>query len=85
METASVDQVLQLFYTLSKCEQLEVAERIDKQTFEERWLSADAELPDADMSEEDIMKEVRAVRYSYKKNLGKTFKHAAAQRSQLLL
>lgn len=63
METASVDKVLQLFYTLSKSEQLEIAEKIDKQTFEERWLLADRALPNSTMSEDDIMKEVWAVRY----------------------
>jgi hypothetical protein len=68
METASVDKIMRLFYTLSKSEQLEIAEKIDKQTFEERWLFVDAELPDVDMSEEDIMKEVRAVRYGRGKN-----------------
>ena len=68
METASVDKVLRLFYTLSKSEQLEIAEKIDKETFEERWLLADAKLPDVDMSDEDIMKEVRAVRYGRGKN-----------------
>jgi hypothetical protein len=68
METASVDKVLRLFYTLSKSEQLEIAEKIDKETFEERWLLAEAKLPDVDMSDEDIMKEVRAVRYGRGKN-----------------
>jgi hypothetical protein len=68
METASINKVLQLFNTLSKPEQLEIAERIDKQTFKDRWQLADAMLPDTDISEENIMSEVRAVRYGSKKD-----------------
>jgi len=63
METASINKVLQLFNKLSKPEQLEIANRIEKQTFEERWQLADNTLPELKFSDEDIMKEVRAVRY----------------------
>ncbi len=66
METASVKQVIQLFNTLSTTEQLEVAEKISEQTFEKRWQLLDSELPDVEISEEDIMNEVRAVRYGKK-------------------
>jgi hypothetical protein len=68
METASINKVLQLFNMLSKPEQLEIAERIDKQTFEDRWKLMDTTLPDVEFSEEDIMNEVRTVRYGSKKN-----------------
>jgi hypothetical protein len=68
METASINKVIQLFNTLSKPEQLEIAERIDQQTFEDRWQLADNTLPDANFSEDNIMNEVRAVRYGNKKN-----------------
>ncbi|HEY8780450.1 MAG TPA: hypothetical protein VIM16_02445 [Mucilaginibacter sp.] len=68
METASVNKILQLFNMLSRTEQLMIADKIDKQTFEERWQLIDSKLPDADLSEEDIMKEVRAVRYGREKN-----------------
>jgi hypothetical protein len=68
METASVNRVLQLFNRLSKSEQLEIADRINKQTFDERWQLLDSLLPNADVSEEDVMNEVRAVRYGIKKN-----------------
>ncbi|MES2110287.1 MAG: hypothetical protein V4577_16130 [Bacteroidota bacterium] len=66
METVSVSKVLQLFNLLSKPDQLEVANKIEKQTFEERWKLMDQSLPDVDISNEEIMHEVRAVRYSDK-------------------
>ena len=66
METVSVSKVLQLFNLLSKPDQLEVAKKIEKQTFEERWKLMDQSLPDVDISNEEIMHEVRAVRYGDK-------------------
>ncbi len=68
METASINKVLQLFNMLSKSEQLAVADKIDMQTFEERWQIADNSLPDSGFGEDDIMKEVRAIRYGNKKD-----------------
>lgn len=68
METASINKVLQLFNLLSKPEQLEIAERIDKQTFIDRWQLIDSELPDVIFSDEEIMNEIRAVRYGDKKD-----------------
>jgi hypothetical protein len=66
METASVSKVLQLFNMLSKSEQLEIADKIDKQTFKDRWQTIDNSLPEVHISEEDIMQEVRAIRYGRK-------------------
>ena len=66
MEIANINKVLQLFNMLSKTEQLEVADKIDKQTFEERWQKLDNNLPDILLSDEDIIKEVQAVRYGKK-------------------
>ena len=68
METTSINKVLQLFNTLSKPEQLEIAERIDQQTFKDRWQLADNTLPDVNISDDNIMNEVRAVRYGSKKD-----------------
>ncbi len=68
METASVNKVLQLFNMLSKSEQLAVADKIEMQTFEKRWQIADDLLPDSGVGEDDIMEEVRAVRYGNKKD-----------------
>lgn len=67
MAIASINKVLQLFNMLSKPEQLEIADRIDKQTFNDRWSLANNSLPNADFSEEEIMNEVRSVRYGSKK------------------
>jgi hypothetical protein len=67
MATASINKVLQLFNMLSKPEQLEIADKIDKQTFKDRWQLADSSLPNVNFSEEEIMNEVRAVRYGEKK------------------
>lgn len=66
MEAVSVNKILQLFNMLSKPEQLEIADKIEKQTFQERWKLMDEFLPDVEMSEEEIMEEVRAVRYGSK-------------------
>jgi hypothetical protein len=68
MKTAAINQFLELFNQFSRTEQLKIAEKIDKQTFEERWQVIDAQLPDAGLSEEDIMNEVRAVRYGGEKD-----------------
>lgn len=68
METVSINKVLQLFNMLSKSDQLKIADRIDKQTFEERWLLLDSTLPNTEISDEDIMREVRAIRYGSKKD-----------------
>jgi hypothetical protein len=68
MKTASINQFLELFNQLSKTEQLMIAEKIDKQTFEERWQLIDTKLPDAGFSEEEIMREVQAVRYGREKD-----------------
>lgn len=66
METASVSKVLQLFNMLSKSEQLEIADKIDKQTFKERWQTMDKSLPDANIFDEEVIQEVRAIRYGSK-------------------
>ncbi len=63
MEIASVNNVLRLFSRLTKLEQFEVAEKINNQTFEERWTLIDTGLPDLNISEDEIIKELRAVRY----------------------
>ena len=67
MATASINKILQLFNMLSKPEQLEIADRIDKQTFNDRWVLANDSLPNLDISDEEIINEVRAVRYGNKK------------------
>jgi hypothetical protein len=66
METVSVSKVLKLFNLLSKSEQLEITDRINKQTFAERWQMTNNKMPDSGLSDDDIMEEVRAVRYGSK-------------------
>jgi hypothetical protein len=60
--------VLQLFNKLSKPEQIDVFEQISEQTFTQRWKMIEAELPDSEISEDDIMEEVRAIRYGTQKD-----------------
>jgi hypothetical protein len=67
METIKLNRFLQLFNKLSPPEQLAVADRISEQTLADRWKIFDSELPDTQISDDDIMDEVRAVRYGNKK------------------
>ena len=67
-KAANINQFLQLFNQLSKKDQLVVADRIDKQTFDERWQLIDNTLPDVNFSDDEIMNEVRAERYGEQKN-----------------
>lgn len=62
-EKISVPRFLTLFRKFSSSEKVKIAEQIDQETFAERWTFLDSDLPDIEISEEDIMDEVRAVRY----------------------
>lgn len=57
-----------MFEKFSPSEKLRIAREINQKTFPERWQALDAELPDVEMSDEEIMQEVRAVRYGKKAN-----------------
>jgi hypothetical protein len=61
-EKITVPEFLTLFKKFSAKERLQIAERISRQTFEARWKMLDAELPEVEISDEEIMNEVRAVR-----------------------
>jgi hypothetical protein len=62
-----VKKFLLLFNQFSKEEQIKIAEKIALQTFADRWALLDEELPDTDeITEEEIMTEVRTVRYGKK-------------------
>ncbi len=63
METKGINQVLTLFNGLSSKEQLVIADQINKQTFETRWRILDNDLPDINISDDEIMKELSSVRY----------------------
>lgn len=62
-----IKEFLLLFNQFSKEEQIKIAEKIALQTFADRWVLLDKELPDTDeLSQEDIMAEIKAVRYAQK-------------------
>lgn len=67
-EKITVPRFLTLFKNFSPSEKIKIAEQIDQQTFADRWTLLDAELPDSELSDEEIMNEVRAVRYGKKAN-----------------
>lgn len=62
-----IKEFLLLFNQFSKEEQIKIAEKIALQTFADRWILLDKELPDTDeLTEEEIMAEIKAVRYGQK-------------------
>ncbi len=62
-----IKKFLLLFNEFSKEEQIKIAEKIALQTFADRWALLDEELPDTeDITEEEIMAEVKSVRYGKK-------------------
>lgn len=63
-EQLSVPKFLQLFEKFSAEDKMKIADQIDRETFESRWKALDSDLPDVDMSDEEIMAELRAERYS---------------------
>ena len=65
-EKITVPRFINIFKKFSPSEKIRIAEQIDQQTFAERWKLLDMELPDLEMSDEEIMSEVRAVRYGKK-------------------
>ena len=62
-----IKEFLWLFNQFSKEEQIKIAEKIALQTFTDRWVLIDKEMPDTDdLTEEEIMAEIKAVRYGQK-------------------
>ncbi len=59
----TLSKFLTLFKQFSRSEQLIIAKKINELTFQEQWAKLDDELPDIEMSEEEIMYEVKNVRY----------------------
>ena len=55
-------EVLKIFESLSPKQRLMVAKKIQSTMSDELFADLDMELPDIDMSESEIMKEVKAVR-----------------------
>ena len=53
-----------LFSQFSKEAQIKIVEKIALQTFSDRWVLLDTELPDTDeLAGEEIMAEIKGVRY----------------------
>jgi hypothetical protein len=65
-EKISVPRFLSIFKRFSASDKIKIADQIDRETFEVRWKTLDAELPDVELSDEEIMDEVRSVRYAEK-------------------
>lgn len=65
-EKISVPRFLNIFKKFSASDKIKIADQIDRETFEARWKVLDAELPDVEMSDDEIMDEIRAVRYAKK-------------------
>jgi len=62
METATASKVLRLFNKLSKAEQLEIADKIEKQTFKERLKQMNKFARGVDTADDDIIPEVHTLR-----------------------
>ncbi len=61
--TFSTANIVKIFKALSPKQQLTVASKINDLVFAEQWQLLDKTLPDINMSDDEIMKEVKAVRY----------------------
>ena len=62
----SLVRFMYYFKKFSKSERMKVAEQINRTTFRECWALVDKALPDLQMTEDEIMDEVRTVRYGGK-------------------
>ena len=59
----TVARFLALFELFPRAEQLSIANTLWQKTFAEQWMKLDAELPDTDISDDEILTELMAVRY----------------------
>lgn len=59
----SQTEFLALFEAFPKTQQTKIVRLLNDKLFTDQFESLDRELPDVDLSEEEIMKEIRAVRY----------------------
>ena len=65
----TIAKFLALFNQFSRAEQVQIARTIWEKTFAEQWQLLDKALPDTDITEEQVLEELMAVRY------GKATKH----------
>ncbi len=56
-------EFFRIFRSIPKVQQIEIAKKINIDLFDELWASMDKELPNVELSEVDILNEVKAVRY----------------------
>lgn len=56
-------EFFKMFRSIPKVQQIEIAKKINIDLFDELWASMDKELPNVELSEVDILNEVKAVRY----------------------
>ena len=61
-------EYIDLFKKFSKAERRKILKEINLLSFDQEWRGISAQMPDAKISEEEIMEEVKAVRYG--KNRG---------------
>lgn len=64
----STEEFIELFNSFPKTQRAKLAKTLYEATFNEQWKELDKKLPDVEMSAEEIMKEVKAVRYAKKKS-----------------
>ncbi|MCG3167528.1 MAG: hypothetical protein POELPBGB_03320 [Bacteroidia bacterium] len=62
INTLKVNDFLSMFELFNNKDQLKIATVIQKKTLAERWNEFKKRLPDTDITEEDVIKEVKAVR-----------------------
>lgn len=62
MEALSVSKFLSLFELFSNRDKKRIADVIQRRALADRWADLETRLPDTDISEEDVMAEVKAVR-----------------------
>ena len=59
----TMEQFMMLFQQFPKKEQQTIAKSITDLTFSKEWQALEKTLPDVEMSDDDIMNEIYAVRY----------------------
>ena len=59
----TIAKFLALFNQFTRAEQVQIARTIWEKTFAAQWQSLNTELPDVEISDEEILGELMAVRY----------------------
>lgn len=64
----TIPRFMDYFYQFTKKQQSDIVNEINQATFSQRWSALDKILPDTEISEDEIMKQVKAVRNGRKKD-----------------